>query len=702
MNQTPNKYLNNESKQTKESKQTPNSSSKQDPNLSLGQDKAPNSNQMHWQACLDPQYFEDNCYRKFLYKLYGIDSAVKLPKNLSANFENSLLVDEDGHLRKSCVFNSLPPQKKPPKSGVKEEPLEISVMESLRIPFSLNHIEVGSKVGKTILNPLAPENVKDYVTKDKPFSTGDATEKYNTAQWSYLEVAYRIRMLWQQLWHYAGITKLESNDDSTYLHQFFDKQISGKGNEGWPFIDEIFPPAFVQVLKTNQQRVNQKLTNILANLDDEINKIEMERNQIRGLQKGIETALADLRQPGQESAQNSKKMNQLKDDLQEAAKNLAKLDPIKINLLQQKCAKLVWTPAEPLFGKDDDSLGIAIPWIGTLLGGQNGPAGPMSLEVSFIIALQVQGIDLARVRAYRRSISELQGFERDIGKTTGEKLICTAIKVYGEYDQILIEHPSELGDTTSKKLPPNGPPGRIFLKNTTAKKHKDLDAIVDTHTTVFSSENTGLEEGLKRTGSVGIYCGMDLLEGIDGVFSDVKSETACAGFVIHPTDMATVQVYFMESLIGSNNKQSQDGDYLWYRFNHPAKLPSVNGEYQTFTDIADFTKGNKVPHSSFCVADSRGRAKNKTKSYPERPNPEWYKNRRVRSHAHPVIWSRGNFDQTFRNKIPIPELRLGGYNSDYSMHLYILSEVDGTKCPRQTFIKSEEAVEGFGYGLVKL
>ncbi|KAF3265423.1 hypothetical protein TWF192_000073 [Orbilia oligospora] len=677
------------------------------------------SEKIHWQACLNPAYFESYGYQDFLYKLYGVGKESKPQKNLSINVKDSLLVREVEHL-KSCNFNpqgqglneAFSPEKqlaigktKSIKPRSKLEPTQtdlasdLAPLESLRVPFSLNHIDFGIRDGKKKLNPLVPASMKDYIAPGNPFSTGEpptapGKRDPNTAQWSYLEMAYRIRMLWQQLWYYAGTKGLQNNDKTTYLHRFFDDQVPAKIKEGRSFINGIFPPTIVAVLKTNQQRINQRLAGVLAHLDVEINAIDGEKHNTQALLTALNGELTALNNAAAQGAQNSDKIEAIKKDIQKASGALKKLDADRITLLKKKCAYLTWTPDKPLFHEENvninNDLGIAIPWVVSTIGGQKGPAGPISLEVSFILALQVQGIDLAQVRALRRSISEIQGMESDIGSATGEKFIATAIKIYGKDDDIITEHPAEAGDTTRDKLPPNGPAGRLLVKTPTAEKSLSLDRIEDIHTTIFNSDHFDGDKA-KMTGSVGVYCGMDFLAGMDSFFFE-DNKNPCAGFVIHPTDISTVQVVFSEIDIGDNAKQSQNQGYRWYRFIHPDQLPTSDGnEYLGFskTAVKDFSEGNKVLSGDFLSESKTGGSR------PLKPTENWYTSRRVRCHAHPVTWHRDDFEQTFRCRAP--EGKLGGYNGKYKMHLYLLSEVDTVKYPRQTFIKNSDTIDFFGY-----
>ncbi|KAF3190044.1 hypothetical protein TWF225_002540 [Orbilia oligospora] len=652
------------------------------------------SEKMHWRACLDPAYFESYGYQDFLYKLYGVGKESKPQKTLSISVKESLLIEELEHLE-LCNFN--PQGQGPNEAFGPGEHLTIAPLESLRVPFSLNHIDFGVCEGKKKLNPLVPASVKDYIAPGNPFSTGEPPNAQgkkdpNTAQWSYLEMAYRIRMLWQQLWYYAGTKGLENNDKITYLHRFFDDQVPAKIKEGRSFINGIFPSTMVAVLKTNQQRINQRLSDILAPLDMEINAIDGKKPNIQELLTALNGELTALNNAAAQGAQNGDKVEAIKKDIQKASGTLKKLDTERITLLKKKCACLTWTPEKPLFQEENvnNDLGIAIPWVVSTAGGQKGPAGPISLEVSFILALQVQGIDLARVRALRRLISEIQGMEPDIGSATGEKFIATAIKIYGEDDDIITERPAEFGDITRNKLPPNGPAGRLLVKAPTAEKSLSLDTIEDIHTTVFNSDHVDGDKA-KRTGSVGVYCGMDLLAGMDRFFLG-ENKNPCAGFVIHPTDISTVQVVFSEIDIGDNAKQSQNQGYCWYRFTHPDQLPTSEGnEYLGFskTALKDFNEGNKALSGDFLSESKTGGSR------PLRPTENWYTNRRVRCHAHPVTWHRDDFEQTFRCRAP--ERKLGGYNGKYKMHLYLLSEVDTVKYPRQTFIKHNDTIKLFGY-----
>ncbi|KAF3920346.1 hypothetical protein ABW20_dc0101327 [Dactylellina cionopaga] len=197
-------------------------------------------------------------------------------------------------------------------------------------------------------------------------------------------------------------------------------------------------------------------------------------------------------------------------------------------LRRQKWEYLIWPAKNSLFKEETPSegeLGLSIPWMRETIGGQHGPAGPVSLEVCFILTLQVHGIDLTRIRAYRKF---LRG-NASGGNTTGEKLICSAAKVYGVRDELL-KPPQGFNDPNYKDLPPHPTPGR-FLTHTASVANDGHYNTEDVHTTIFNGEVKNISPD--KTGSVGVYYGIDLFAGLGGYFPDyIKNKVPRLGFLV--------------------------------------------------------------------------------------------------------------------------------------------------------------------------
>lgn len=193
-------------------------------------------------------------------------------------------------------------------------------------------------------------------------SLGDKPKEISVAEdrgWSYLEMAYRLRMLWAQLWHAANT--VSNSPKANYLVEFFGRLPTEKNALGFPTTFSLFPMDIREKLIHNQETVN-KVADVYFDETEYLSPFFINKSIKNADEQNMK---ADAQQGNQKEPESSD-----------------------------------FSPYITRYGGE-----LIIPWFQEIEDPQYGPCGPLSLEANFILSLQLAGIDLARVAKARKKKS---------------------------------------------------------------------------------------------------------------------------------------------------------------------------------------------------------------------------------------------------------------------------------------------------------